>query len=65
MALTDKQAKALQPGDKPVFDGKVTGLMLTPGKVGCKWTLRYTSPITGKRRDAGLGVYPEHDCGRA
>jgi integrase len=59
MALTDKQAKALQPGDKPVFDGKVTGLLLTPGKTGSKWTLRFTSPVTGKRRDAGLGVYPE------
>ena len=59
MALTDKQAKALQPGDKPVFDGKVTGLMLTPGKTGSKWTLRFTSSVTGKRRDAGLGVYPE------
>ncbi|MFP6558339.1 tyrosine-type recombinase/integrase [Paraburkholderia sp. B3] len=59
MALTDRQAKGLQPGDKPVFDGKVTGLMLTPGKTGSKWTLRFTSPVTGKRRDAGLGVYPE------
>ncbi|MGF6605488.1 hypothetical protein OKW45_000388 [Paraburkholderia sp. WSM4175] len=59
MALTDRQARALQPGDKPVFEGKITGLMLTPGKTGSKWTLRFTSPITGKRRDAGLGVYPE------
>ncbi|NYH23954.1 tyrosine-type recombinase/integrase [Paraburkholderia bryophila] len=59
MALTDKQAKALQHGDKPVFDGKVTGLMLSPGKAGCKWTLRFTSPASGKRRDAGLGTYPE------
>lgn len=59
MALTDKQAKALQPDDKPVFDGKVTGLLLTPGRTGSKWTLRFTSPVTGKRRDAGLGVYLE------
>ncbi|WP_423380308.1 tyrosine-type recombinase/integrase [Burkholderia sp. LMG 32019] len=57
--LTDKQAKALKPTDKPVFDGKVTGLLLTPTKSGCKWTLRFTSPVTGKRRDAGLGTYPE------
>jgi len=35
--LTDKQAKALKPSDKPVFDGKVTGLLLTPTKSGCKW----------------------------
>jgi integrase len=33
--------------------------MLTPGKTGSKWTLRFTSPVSGKRRDAGLGVYPE------
>ncbi|WP_260174860.1 MULTISPECIES: Arm DNA-binding domain-containing protein [Paraburkholderia] len=33
--------------------------MLTAGKAGSKWTLRFTSPVTGKRRDAGLGVYPE------
>ncbi|RFU46785.1 phage integrase central domain-containing protein [Paraburkholderia sp. DHOC27] len=59
MALTDKQAKALRLGDKPVFDGKVTGLMLTPTKGGAKWSLRFTSPVSGKRRDAGLGTYPE------
>jgi len=59
MALTDKQARALKPGDKPVFEGKVTGLMLTPTQTGCKWTLRFTSPTTRKRRDAGLGTYPE------
>ncbi|KWA71713.1 integrase [Burkholderia ubonensis] len=57
--LTDKQAKALKPTDKPVFDGKVTGLLLTPTKSGCKWILRFTSPVTRKRRDAGLGTYPE------
>ncbi|WP_124083867.1 tyrosine-type recombinase/integrase [Burkholderia gladioli] len=56
--LTDKQAKALKPGDKPAFDGKVTGLMLVPSKSGCKWILRFTSPVTSKRRDAGLGIYP-------
>ena len=59
MTLTDKQARALQAGDKPVFDGKVTGLLLTPSKKGCKWTLRFTSPVSGKRRDAGLGTYPQ------
>lgn len=55
--LTDKQAKALKPTDKPVFDGKVTGLLLTPTKSGCKWTPRFTSPVTSKRRDAGLGSH--------
>ncbi|RBB41299.1 integrase [Burkholderia reimsis] len=63
--LTDKQAKALKPSDKPVFDGKVTGLLLTPSKSGSKWTLRFTSPVTGKRRDAGLGTYPETSIAEA
>ncbi|SAK87757.1 phage integrase family site specific recombinase [Caballeronia catudaia] len=58
MALTDKQAKALRPDDKPVFDGKVTGLFLAPTKTGGKWTFRFTSLNTGKRRDAGLDTYP-------
>jgi integrase len=63
--LTDKQARALKPDDKPVFDGKVTGLLLTPSKSGCKWTLRFTSPLTGKRREAGLGTYPETSIAEA
>ena len=63
--LTDKQAKALKPDDKPAFDGKVTGLMLIPSKSGCKWILRFTSPVTGKRRDAGLGIYPETSIAEA
>lgn len=63
--LTDKQAKALKPTDKPVFDGKVTGLLLSPSKSGCKWTLRFKSPVTGKRRDAGLGTYPETSIAEA
>ncbi|MBN3777302.1 tyrosine-type recombinase/integrase [Burkholderia sp. Ac-20345] len=63
--LTDKQARALKPGDKPVFDGKVTGLLLTPSQSNCKWTLRFTSPVTGKRRDAGLGTYPETSIAEA
>ncbi|MPT43089.1 MAG: DUF4102 domain-containing protein, partial [Klebsiella sp.] len=24
-----------------------------------KWVLRYVSPVNGKRRNAGLGSYPE------
>lgn len=34
-------------------------MLLTPTKTGGKWALRFTSPATGKRRDAGLGTYPE------
>ena len=63
--LTDKQARALKPDDKAVFDGKVTGLLLSPTKSGCKWILRFTSPATGKRRDAGLGAYPETSIAEA
>jgi hypothetical protein len=59
MVLTDKQVKALKDGDRPVFDGAIKGLILTPSKTGSKWTLRFISPVTSKRRDAGLGVYPE------
>lgn len=43
----------------------VVGLMLTPTKTGCKYTLRFTSPATGKRRDAGLGTYPETSIAEA
>ncbi|UVS96351.1 MULTISPECIES: tyrosine-type recombinase/integrase [Burkholderia] len=59
MALTDRQAKALKPTDKRISDGKITGLYLTPTANGAKWALIYTSPVTGKRREAGLGTYPE------
>ncbi|MGS0894846.1 Arm DNA-binding domain-containing protein [Burkholderia stagnalis] len=38
---------------------KGAGLPPTPTKSGCKWTLRFTGPVTGKRRDAGLGTCPE------
>jgi integrase len=39
--------------------------MLAPTASGSKWTLRYTSPITGKRRDAGLGTFPETSIAEA
>lgn len=39
--------------------------MLAPTASGSKWTLRYTSPITGKRRDAGLGIFPETSIAEA
>ncbi|WP_027795402.1 Arm DNA-binding domain-containing protein [Paraburkholderia acidipaludis] len=58
MVFADKPTKALKAGDKPVLDGKVTGGRCPPPG-GSKWTLRVTGPVTGKRRDAGLGVYPE------
>ncbi|WP_420587928.1 tyrosine-type recombinase/integrase [Marivita sp.] len=59
--LTETRAKRIGPGDKPMADGTVAGLRLLPGsgKGRGKWQLRFVSPETGKRRDMGLGVYPD------
>ncbi|WP_374554687.1 tyrosine-type recombinase/integrase [Aquitalea pelogenes] len=59
--LTDTKARSLKPEDKPISHGAVTGLCLHPSgsKGRGKWVLRYVSPQTGKRRNAGLGAYPE------
>ena len=59
--LTDTRARKLKPTDKPVSDGSIQGLSLHPSAtVGrSKWILRFKSPLTGKRRDMGLGGYPE------
>jgi integrase len=59
--LTDLRARKVAPGDKPVADGTVKALWLHPGaaKGQGKWILRFISPVTGKRRDMGLGAYPE------
>ena len=48
-------------------DGTVTGLRLLPGHSNGhgKWQLRFVSPTTGKRRDMGLGVYPETSIAEA
>lgn len=59
--LTDLRARKLRPGDKPASDGSIPGLSLHPsGEVGRgKWILRFKSPVTGKRRDMGMGAYPD------
>jgi len=59
--LTDLKAKNIKPKDRPLSDGTVPGLRLEPGqaKGRGKWTLRFISPATGKRRDMGLSTYPE------
>src|ERR1019366_5207486 len=59
--ITDLKAKKVAPGDKPVADGSIPGLRLEPGsaKGQGKWILRFVSPVTNKRRDMGLGTYPE------
>jgi len=59
--LTDTKARNTKDGDKLIPHGGITGLSLHPSatKGRGKWVLRYVSPITGKRRNAGLGSYPE------
>ena len=60
-SLTDLKARNIKPGGRPIADGTVSGLRLHPGKKKGhgKWLLRFVSPETNKRRDMGLGVYPE------
>lgn len=59
--LTELKAKKIAPEDKPAADGTIAGLRLEPGAVKGqgKWILRFVSPVTGLRRDMGLGGYPE------
>ncbi len=59
--LSDLKARNIKPTDRPIADGSVTGLRLVPGMARGrgKWILRFVSPVTRKRRDMGLGVYPE------
>ena len=59
--LTDLKARKMAPGGKPLAHGHVSGLRLEPGRIKGegKWTLRFVSPVTGKRRDMGLGRYPD------
>lgn len=59
--LSDLKAKNIKPGDSNIPDGTVTGLRLEAGerKGHGKWMLRFVSPETGKRRDMGLGTYPD------
>jgi integrase len=59
--LTDLKARKIAPDSTPIADGTIPGLRLEPGAARGrgKWTLRFVSPETGKRRDMGLGAYPE------
>ena len=61
MSITDLTLKKSMPGEKPITDGTIPGLRFEPGNTkGCgKWILRFVSPTTNKRRDMGLGTYPE------
>lgn len=59
--ITDAKARNMKPSDGLLPHGGVTGLALEPSstKGHGKWILRYTSPVTKKRRKAGLGGYPD------
>lgn len=59
--ISDAKARNIKPDDKNLPHGGIPGLVLMPSgiKGHGKWVLRYTSPATGKRRNAGLGPYPE------
>ena len=60
--ITDAKARSLSPGSPALPHGGVTGLVLHPSgsqKGQGKWVLRFVSPVTGKRRNAGLGSYPQ------
>lgn len=60
--LTDNKARNAKPGSAPIPYGGITGLTFYPSanhKGRGKWVLRYVSPATKKRRNAGLGSYPE------
>ena len=60
-AITDTKARNIKPADPAIPHGNITGLALHPSSTrgNGKWVLRYVSPVTGKRRNAGLGSYPE------
>ena len=59
--LTETQARRIKPGDKPLADGTVKGLRLIPSatKGRAKWQLRFVSPEVQRRRDMGLGAFPD------
>ena len=59
--LSDTKARSIKPGDKALPHGGVTGLTLHPSetKGKGKWVFRYVSPVSHKRRNKGLGSYPE------
>lgn len=58
--ITDKTLSNMAAGSKPITDSAVKGLRFEPGKSRGygKWIFRFTSPVTGKRRDLGLGTFP-------
>jgi integrase len=64
MKLTDRAVSALAPGEL-LTDSIVTGLMAEGTRKGAKFVLRFVSPVTGKRRSAGVGSYPDVTLAKA
>lgn len=58
--LSDAKARQISPGGKAPAAGGITGSFLYPSarRGEGKWILRLVSPVTGKRRDLGLGACP-------
>jgi integrase len=66
--LTDRQLKATLAGEKALTDPTRPGLIYVPDakRTGRgKWLFRYSSPETKKRREMGLGAFPETPAARA
>ena len=59
--LSDTKARNIKPDSPQLAHGGITGLVLIPSqtKGHGKWVIRFISPVTGKRRNMGLGSYPE------
>lgn len=59
--LSDTRARNIKPDSPQLAHGAVTGLILIPSQTRGhgKWVIRFVSPETGKRRNMGLGSYPE------
>ena len=52
-------------GKYPDGDGLTLIVRRRPTGITKTWTLRFTSPVTKRQREAGLGVYPEVTLDRA
>lgn len=58
--LTDMQLRKLDASAGLVSAGGAPGLYYKASAQGRgKWVLRFVSPVTGARRDMGLGTYPD------
>ena len=53
--LTDRAVRTAGQG----LHGDGGGLWLAVKGAGRRWTFRFTSPVTGKAREMGLGSYPD------